>query len=121
MTLVSSMIEGLKYDGEKQLKLGSHRICSAGETLKRIESQAGKFGITRVANITGLDRIGIPVTLAIRPNSRSVAVSQGKGRTLDDAKASALMEAIEIWHAENFSAPVYYGKQREPAEKSKNN
>ena len=41
------------------------------------------FGITRVANVTGLDRIGLPVVLATRPNSRSVAVSQGKGTSLD--------------------------------------
>ena len=68
------------------------------------------MGITRVANVTGLDRIGIPVALAVRPNSKSVAVSQGKGTTLQHAKASAMMEAIEIWHAENFSGSVYYGK-----------
>ena len=49
------------------------------------------LGITRLANITGLDRIGIPVVQAIRPNSRSVSTSQGKGESLDAAKASALM------------------------------
>lgn len=63
---------------------------------------AGQFGITRVANVTGLDRIGIPVVMVCRPNSRSVAVSQGKGLDLDAAKASGLMEAIETWHAERM-------------------
>jgi ribosomal protein S12 methylthiotransferase accessory factor len=50
--------------------------------------------------VTGLDRIGIPVAVAIRPNSRSVSVSQGKGLGLSQALASALMEAIELSHAE---------------------
>lgn len=67
------------------------------------------MGITRIANVTGLDRIGIPVAMVTRPNARSVAVSQGKGLDLDSAKASALMESIETWHAEHISRPVRYG------------
>jgi YcaO-like protein with predicted kinase domain len=60
------------------------------------------MGITRLGNITGLDRIGIPVVVAVRPNSRSVSVSQGKGLELSQAMASALMEAIEGFHAEEI-------------------
>src|SRR5438128_10237225 len=58
------------------------------------------MGITRLGNITGLDRIGIPVAVAVRPNSRSVSVSQGKGMDLTQAITSALMEASEGFHAE---------------------
>lgn len=58
------------------------------------------MGITRLGNITGLDHIGIPVVVAVRPNSRAVSVSQGKGLDLHQATASALMEAIEGFHAE---------------------
>ena len=53
------------------------------------------MGITRIANVTGLDRTGIPVVMVVRPNARSVAVSQGKGLTLAAAKASGVMEAAE--------------------------
>jgi YcaO-like protein with predicted kinase domain len=60
------------------------------------------MGITRLGNVTGLDRIGIPVAIAVRPNSRSVSVSQGKGLDLAQAMASALMEAIEGFHAEEI-------------------
>ncbi len=60
------------------------------------------MGITRLGNITGLDRIGIPVAVAVRPNSRSVSVSQGKGLELPQALASALMEACEGFHAEEI-------------------
>src|SRR5947209_19633393 len=61
-----------------------------------------RLGITRLGNITGLDRIGIPVAIAVRPNSRSVSVSQGKGLDLPQAMASALMEASEGFHAEEI-------------------
>jgi YcaO-like protein with predicted kinase domain len=60
------------------------------------------MGITRLGNVTGLDRIGIPVAIAVRPNSRSVSVSQGKGLDLTQAMASALMEATEGFHAEEI-------------------
>jgi len=38
----------------------------------------------------------------VRPNSRSVSVSQGKGLDLPQAMASALMEACEGFHAEEI-------------------
>jgi len=103
--------------GKKQLAGGLHRICSARATLDRILPIKHEFGITRVANVTGLDRIGLPVVLATRPNSRSVAVSQGKGMSLDQAKVSAVMEALEIWHAEHFDKPLYFASYLEIAER----
>jgi ribosomal protein S12 methylthiotransferase accessory factor len=71
------------------------------------------MGITRVANITGLDRTGIPVVMVCRPNSRSVAVSQGKGVDLVAAKVSGLMEAVETFHAETITRPLVLGSFRE--------
>lgn len=71
------------------------------------------LGITRVANITGLDRIGVPVALAVRPLSRSMTVAQGKGLSLAAAKISAVMEAAESFHAERICLPVRLGSQRE--------
>jgi ribosomal protein S12 methylthiotransferase accessory factor len=70
------------------------------------------MGITRVANMTGLDRVGIPVYNAIRPNSRSLSVSQGKGADHDAAKVSALMESIEYWHAEHIDLPLRFESYR---------
>jgi ribosomal protein S12 methylthiotransferase accessory factor len=64
------------------------------------------MGITRIAVLTGLDVLGIPVAAAVRPNSRSIAVHQGKGVTLSAAKASALMEAVETHHAETMALPL---------------
>ncbi|MGZ2257229.1 YcaO-like family protein [Roseobacter sp. A03A-229] len=93
---------------EKQLRGGSQRICPAEETLARVLPHKRAFGITRLANVTGLDNVGLPVVIAIRPNARSIAVSQGKGMTLAHAKASALMESVEVWHAEHLELPVFY-------------
>jgi ribosomal protein S12 methylthiotransferase accessory factor len=84
----------------KVFRRGTHRTLPPSETLARFRPYALQMGITRLANITGLDRIGIPVVTAVRPNSRSVSVSQGKGLDLTQAMASALMEAIEGFHAE---------------------
>src|SRR5438105_3808481 len=76
--------------------------------------QMARMGITRLGNITGLDRIGIPVAIAVRPNSRSVSVSQGKGLDLPQAMASALMEACEGFHAEEI-APCRHASYRDLA------
>ena len=71
------------------------------------------LGITRLADVTGLDDIGLPVVQAIRPNSRSLSVSQGKGANLAFASASALMESIETWHAEHVALPLQYAAWEE--------
>ncbi|MCP5065005.1 MAG: YcaO-like family protein [bacterium] len=67
------------------------------------------MGITRVANVTGLDKIGIPVVMVCRPNSRSISVSQGKGQDLMAAKASGIMESVESYHAERIALPLKLG------------
>lgn len=80
---------------------GAQRACSLLETFARILPHFAELGITRVADITGLDRIGIPVALCIRPDSATLAVDSGKGATVDAAMASAAMEGIERVTAEN--------------------
>jgi ribosomal protein S12 methylthiotransferase accessory factor len=83
-----------------------NRSVPAEETLRRLTPLHERLGITRVADITGLDTIGIPVATAVRPNARSLAVSQGKGPTRAAAHASAVMEACETWHAEHVDLPI---------------
>jgi ribosomal protein S12 methylthiotransferase accessory factor len=79
----------------------SHRTAPPEETWHKIAPWLPRAGITRVANVTGLDHIGIPVWQAIRPNSRSLSVSQGKGADSMSAKVSAVMESLETWCAEH--------------------
>ncbi len=90
----------------KNARVALDRARAPEETLLRAVRVAAQMGVTRVANLTGLDRVGIPVVAVTRPNSRSVAVALGKGYTLAAAKASGLMEAIESYHAENAELPL---------------
>jgi ribosomal protein S12 methylthiotransferase accessory factor len=80
---------------------GAHRTATPKETLEKIRPYFQSIGLTRIANITGLDCIGIPVTIAIRPNSYSIVTSSGKGTTLEAALVSAAMESLELYCAEN--------------------
>ena len=73
------------------------------------------MGITRLADVTGLDYIGIPVVMACRPNSRALSVSQGKGLDLDAARVSGFMESAETFHAENIDLPIAVASRRKLA------
>jgi YcaO-like protein with predicted kinase domain len=73
------------------------RPRSAEDTLEAIQPWLEKAGVTRLADVTGMDRIGIPVYASIRPDSLSLAVDSGKGTTRAQAKCSAAMEALERW------------------------
>src|SRR5438045_5539987 len=90
----------------KVLRDGTHRSQGLDETLTRVLRFAPVMGITRVAEGTGVDAVGVPVVMVCRPNSRSVAVSQGKGIDLASARASGLMEAAELYHAETITLPL---------------
>lgn len=100
----SNLAAALNGHAHKVFRRGTHRVLDPDKTLARVRPCADKMGITRLGNVTGLDRIGIPVAIAVRPNSRSLAVSQGKGLTLAQAMASALMEATELYHGEDIAA-----------------
>lgn len=75
------------------------RFCRRAD----IEPLIGTFGITRVADQTDLDRIGVPVFSAIRPLSRGLTVSTGKGVTAESAWLSAVFESVEQSYAERAS------------------
>ncbi|MBO6110070.1 MAG: YcaO-related McrA-glycine thioamidation protein [Methanobrevibacter sp.] len=81
---------------------GTHRIISPNETIKNNEEKCKIAGITRITEITHLDRIGLPVFSAIRPTSQDGAISiyGGKGISSEHAKASAMMEGFERYSAE---------------------
>jgi YcaO-like protein with predicted kinase domain len=85
---------------------GTHRTIPPAETFERFGVHADDLGIVRLANVTGLDYLGIPVFMAVRPNSRSLSVSQGKGLDCWAAKTSAFMEAAELAHAEEICSRV---------------
>jgi ribosomal protein S12 methylthiotransferase accessory factor len=109
---IDGLARSLRTQVPKAFRDGTHRMAAPEATLTRFRPFASAMGITRIGNVTGLDRIGIPVTTAIRPNSRSVSVAQGKGPTLAQAMASALMEAAEGFHGERLDARFRYTSAR---------
>ena len=81
---------------------GTHRVIAPKKTIENNEDKLKTAGITRIADITDLDRIGLPVYTAIRPTAEygGVSVYGGKGISKDHAKASAMMEGFERYSAE---------------------
>ncbi|OJF68926.1 hypothetical protein BK026_09040 [Alteromonas sp. V450] len=98
---------------KKQFFAGTHRSRAPEETLADYGRYMKEFGITRLANVTGLDTIGLPVYVAVRPNSRTLATSQGKGDSAITAKVSAMMESIETWHGERVECPMKFESYNE--------
>ena len=90
------------YDEAVVHRQGTFRAAAPEATLETAWRAAKLCGVTRLAGVTGLDTIGVPVWTAIRPLGRSLSVSQGKGLTDTLAQISGLMEAIELFHAESF-------------------
>lgn len=86
---------------------GTIRARHPEETLRIIQPYIKKAGITRIASLTGLDNIGIPVYTCIRPNSKNLSTSQGKGITDSLAMCSAYMEAIEHYYSENVVPTIH--------------
>src|SRR5215470_18488677 len=93
----------------KSYLAGTHRIVAPAQTLEAARRFFPVMGITRIADVTGLDTIGLPVVLACRPNSRSIVVAQGKGCDVMAAKASAAMESVEAFTAERIIQPLVLG------------
>jgi thioglycine synthase len=93
----------------------TQRASPLNETLARIEPKVTAAGITRVADITNLDRIGIPVFSCIRPTAEDGAITiyNGKGATVEESKISAIMEGIERYCAEVHDRMIERGYYHE--------
>lgn len=98
---------GVVHCARKRFYLGTHRTATPEETLERIRPHLRACGITRLADVTGLDRIGIHTVLGHRPNSPTLSNSAGKGFSLAAATVSAAMEGIEMFHAETVELPAF--------------
>ncbi len=87
--------------GVKYLE-GTQRVLDPETTLANTTKLLSRIGVTRIANITDLDRVGIPVFSAIRPSAAAGAISiySGKGATETNARISAIMESFERCLAE---------------------
>jgi len=83
------------------LRLGSSLRCrTPAETLTIAQPLMASLGITRVTDVTRLDRLGLPVYASIRPRGLALCVNAGKGIHPLEARVGALMEAVEFAAAE---------------------
>ncbi|NJO36121.1 MAG: YcaO-like family protein [Rhodospirillales bacterium] len=96
----------LTESSAKHYRWGTHRLVDPTITVARLQASAARLGITRVARVTGLDFVGIPVVMVVRPASRNLSVMQGKGLTDEAALASGLAEALESFCSERIGGPV---------------
>lgn len=72
------------------------RTISPKETLSNMMPIIDTIGITRVSDITQLDRLYVPnYTVTLPGTEDSIWVYSGKGQTKLHAKVSAIMEAVE--------------------------
>ena len=88
----------------------SARVKSVNETLDHVTPLSKMIGVTRICDITCLDRLYIPNYSAVLPGTDDLFwVYSGKGPTNSHAKASALMESIERYcalSAKSIRAPI---------------
>lgn len=103
----------MKFQTRPRFESGaSHRIMPPEQTIKRVRPYMRHIGVTRVADTTGLDNLGMHIFSAIRPTDMDldgISVFNGKGLTKADSHAGAMMEAIERYRAESWLGPVYHG------------
>ncbi len=78
------------------------RTITPEETLKKVIPLMKKAGMEPLEDITGVDNIGIPVYSVYRKETAKGTFGNynGKGATPEQAKASAVMEAMERYSSE---------------------
>lgn len=81
----------------------SHEQWKAWE--QELVPRLDEFGISRLADTTGLDNTGVPTASATKPATTDVIwVYSGKGRSKAQARVTAIMECLErsgaLWPAE---------------------
>jgi ribosomal protein S12 methylthiotransferase accessory factor len=94
------------------------RAVPIGQTLALVPELRRRYGITRVADTTYLDRTGIPTYSALVPHSPDLlGVYNGKGLTRESAMASAVMEATERQIGANVTLPKFSASLRSVGER----
>lgn len=81
------------------------RTRSPEQAMQRVEPYLADYGVTRVAHLTHLDRVGIPVHTAHKPAGKSLSNGSGKGVTPEASRIGAMMEAIEQTYWEDSPIP----------------
>lgn len=87
---------------------GTSRVIPVENTLSHILEISKKIGLTRIADITYMDKLYIPNYSCVLPGTEDyIWVYSGKGPTKKHAKVSAIMESIERYS----SLPTNYTRK----------
>ena len=82
------------------------RVVSVDDTLAKVMALCKEIGITRISDITFMDRLYIPNYSVTLPGTDDIFwVYGGKGTTKTQAKVSALMESIERYSSMHETNP----------------
>ncbi len=108
---------GKEYTALKTAGRETPRYMDACQVLKLIQPTLKRIGVTSLSDFTNMDRIGIPVAIAIRPAATIPSVSFGKGLSKKQAMVSAAMENIERYAGSESELPWFDGTYREVAAK----
>lgn len=93
------------------------RVVPVDATWRLIPDLSRAYGVTRIGDLTRLDRTGIPVVTAVVPCSHdTLSTYAGKGITLHDAWIGAVMEAVERVTCATCDLPTESLRLRELAE-----
>jgi ribosomal protein S12 methylthiotransferase accessory factor len=86
-------------------------------TLLHARQWAATAGISEVTDITGLDVLGVPIFVSVRPQACGDSFTFGKGLRAVDAEVGAYMEALEFYFAEPGIGNVstHWGSARDVA------
>lgn len=101
---------------KKWTSKGTSRIQPVEVTLENVRPLINAIGITRIADITDMDRLKIPNYSAVLPGTEDyIWVYGGKGPTKNHAKASAIMESIERFSSlqKNHAGKIIRGSYEE--------
>ena len=89
------------FQSQKKWTLnGTSRVMPVEKTLMHVSEISRKIGLTRIADITYMDKLYIPNYSCVLPGTEDyIWVYSGKGPTKQHAKVSAIMESIERYSA----------------------
>jgi ribosomal protein S12 methylthiotransferase accessory factor len=95
------------FQPSPKLNTLSARTVTPEETELRVRNVTRRLPVTRLADLTPLDYLRLPVYSAVTPLALDLTTHLGKGVDAVSARVSAIMEAIERVSAETFAGNTH--------------
>jgi ribosomal protein S12 methylthiotransferase accessory factor len=94
-TMSASAAANWDFPSAPKLSSHSERVVPVEETEQRVSHVIRRIPVTRVADLTPMDYLRLPVYSAVTPLALDLTTHLGKGNDALSARVSALMEAVE--------------------------